>query len=119
MAACRRNPLVLRRGWADRRRRASLLVVAVSLPADTASSSRLARLAPRPSAAAGDDGTHSDMNEPVKPAVDAYCNKDHLWSPWSHEQGVFSTVNHSDIRVLSCMRRTGTHDYDSSGAASI
>ncbi|MBI3011196.1 MAG: hypothetical protein HYY58_01720 [Candidatus Omnitrophica bacterium] len=46
MAACRRNPP----GWADPRRRAALLVVAVSLRADTPSSSRLARLAARPSA---------------------------------------------------------------------
>ena len=47
MARCRRNP----QGWADWRRIAASLVVAVSHPADTASSSLLALLAIAPSAA--------------------------------------------------------------------
>ena len=49
MAVCRRNP----EGWADLRRIASLLVVAGSLTADPASSSRLALLAIAPSAGHG------------------------------------------------------------------
>ena len=45
--------LAREKGWADWRRRAALLVVAVALLPATASSSRLARLAITPSAAAG------------------------------------------------------------------
>ena len=55
MAACRRNPA----GGADWRRRAALLVVGVSGMADTPSSSRLARLAIAPRAAAGGTGRRS------------------------------------------------------------
>ena len=55
MAVCRRNP----KGWTDGHRRAALLVVAVLLCISTASSSRLARLAPESSAATWYSGTHS------------------------------------------------------------
>ena len=47
MAGCRRNPV----GWADLRRIASSLVVAILLTANMSSSSFLALLGSRPSAA--------------------------------------------------------------------
>lgn len=56
MAVCRRNP----KGWADPRRRAASLVVAILLAISMSSSSFLARLAAWPSAAARYVGTHSE-----------------------------------------------------------
>ena len=54
MAGCRRNPSKISfRGWADRRRIAASLVVAVLLRISTSSSSLLALLAARPSATMG------------------------------------------------------------------
>ena len=50
MAACRRNPIVSRRGWAHPRRMAASLVVAVLLLISTSSSSFLALLVSGPSA---------------------------------------------------------------------
>ena len=43
----------------------------------------------------------------------------HPWSARDLEARRTATVNQPDIRVLPAQRRTGTHDADSSGAASI
>ena len=43
----------------------------------------------------------------------------HLWRVLDLEARQCSTVNQPDIRVLLAIGRAGTHDFDSSGAASI
>jgi hypothetical protein len=60
------------------------------------------------------------MNEPVNPIVATLIIFPvHPWRAQDLEAKLFSTVNQTDIRVLLAAKRAGTHDCDSSGAASI